>query len=51
MVARSIDAILDGHNARSTEKMRSEFGEAVSRQGTQRDELIDASLRLNWPGA
>jgi hypothetical protein len=44
MAARGVDAVLDGRNARSAEEMRSEFGEAVSRQGGPRDELIDAIM-------
>ncbi|GGE19994.1 hypothetical protein GCM10011390_44070 [Aureimonas endophytica] len=43
-IARGVDAILDGRAARSAEQMRGEFGDAVSRQSAQRDELIDAIM-------
>jgi hypothetical protein len=43
-VARGVDAVLDGRNARSAEQMRGEFGDAVSRQDTERDALVDAIM-------
>lgn len=42
--ARAVDAFLDGRSARNAEQMRGEFGDAVSRQGAERDALIDATM-------
>lgn len=44
VVARVGDAFLDGRNARTAEQMRAELGDAVSRQGSQADELIAAIM-------
>jgi hypothetical protein len=44
VAARGLDALLDGRNVRSAEQMRGEFGDAVSRQGTDRDALVDAIM-------
>ncbi|WP_152046360.1 hypothetical protein [Aureimonas psammosilenae] len=44
VLARLADGVLDGRAARSAEEMRAEFGDAVSRQGAERDELLDAIM-------
>jgi hypothetical protein len=42
--AKLVDSFIDGRAARSAEEMRGEFGDAVSRQRSERDELLDAIM-------
>lgn len=41
-VAKGADVLLNRRSAGRAEQMRAEFGDAVSRQGAERDELLDA---------
>ncbi|UHD45282.1 hypothetical protein LUX29_20130 [Aureimonas altamirensis] len=40
--AKGADVLLNRRSAGRAEQMRTEFGDAVSRQGAKRDELLDA---------
>lgn len=42
--AKIRDRMIDGRAARSAKEMRGEFGDAVSRQGGEREELPEAIL-------